>query len=191
MSTEHHAYGEEPARIGRHQSEAVTARLRLFEVLAGAGVAAADADVLVTQVEAGAVAGAHTWISESSAPHGSEQAFEEGDADERASRTAAALSDGYGCWIPGGSEETAFLKELHRWLGWQVLRLDLWCGPEGAEGMWASRYGTLDDVGEGEPALKPGGQHPPARVPLNQVERAAPADNAHRRPYNVGRHTGR
>lgn len=95
--------------------------------------------------------------------------LERGDADERAYRTAAALSDGYGCWIPGGSEETAFLKELHRWLGWQVLRLDMWCGPEGTEGVWASLYGTLDDVGEGELTLKPGGQHRPVRVPVNRV----------------------
>ncbi|MEU5241659.1 hypothetical protein ACH4UR_35715 [Streptomyces lydicus] len=95
--------------------------------------------------------------------------LERGDADERASRTAAALSDGYGCWIPGGSEETAFLKELHQWLSWQVLRLDMWCGPEGAEGVWASLYGTLDDVGEGELTLKPGGQHRPVRIPLNRV----------------------
>ncbi|MGW7363109.1 hypothetical protein ACWGI8_06690 [Streptomyces sp. NPDC054841] len=61
--------------------------------------------------------------------------LERGDADERTSRTAAAPSDGYGCWIPCGSEETAFLKELPRWLGWHVLRLDMWCGHEGAEGV--------------------------------------------------------
>ena len=74
--TQHDAYGEELARIGRHQGEAVTARLRLFEVLAAAGVPAAEADVLVSRLEAGAVAGAHTWVSESSAPHGSQQPFE-------------------------------------------------------------------------------------------------------------------
>ncbi|MFJ9379280.1 hypothetical protein [Streptomyces sp. NPDC101455] len=95
--------------------------------------------------------------------------IERGDAAERASRTAAALSDGYGCWIPGGSEETEFLKELRRWLGWQVLRLDVWCGPEGDEGVWASLYGTLADVGEGELVLKPGGQHRPVRIPLNRM----------------------
>ncbi|WP_265737578.1 hypothetical protein [Actinacidiphila soli] len=34
MSTEQHdAYGEELSRISRHQRDAVTARLRLFEVL--------------------------------------------------------------------------------------------------------------------------------------------------------------
>lgn len=75
--TQHDAYGEELARISRHQGEAVTARLRLFEVLAAAGVPAAEADLLVSQLEAGAVAGAHTWISESSAPHGSQQPFED------------------------------------------------------------------------------------------------------------------
>lgn len=95
--------------------------------------------------------------------------LERGDADERAYRTASALSEGYGCWIPGGSEETAFLKELQSWLGWHVLRVDTWCGPEGGEGVWASLYGTLDDVGEGELALKPGGQHRPVQVPLNPV----------------------
>ncbi|WP_129291828.1 hypothetical protein [Streptomyces lydicus] len=92
-----------------------------------------------------------------------------GDNGERASRIAAALSDGYGCWIPGGSEETAFLKELRTWLSWQVLRLDMWCGPEGAEGCWASLYGTLDEVGEGALALKPGGRHRPVRIPISRV----------------------
>lgn len=72
------AYGEELARISRHQSEAVTARLRLFEVLAAAGVTAQEADALVSRLEAGAVAGAHTWVSESSPPHGAEQLFEDG-----------------------------------------------------------------------------------------------------------------
>ncbi|MFF1680764.1 hypothetical protein ACFVYG_32590 [Streptomyces sp. NPDC058256] len=95
--------------------------------------------------------------------------FERGDDGERASRIASSLSDGYGCWIPGGSEQTAFLKELGTWLSWQVLRLDMWCGPEGAEGVWASLYGTLDDVGEGELVLKPGGQHRPVQIPLNRV----------------------
>ncbi|GAB1331583.1 hypothetical protein [Streptomyces sennicomposti] len=37
-----------------------------------------QADGIVSKLEAGAVAGAHTWISESSAPHGSEQRFEDG-----------------------------------------------------------------------------------------------------------------
>lgn len=34
--------------------------------------------MLVSRLEAGAVAGAQTWVSESSAPHGAEQAFEDG-----------------------------------------------------------------------------------------------------------------
>lgn len=72
--TQHDAYGEELARISRHQGEAVTARLRLFEVLAAAGVPEAEADLLVSQLEAGA----HTWVSESSAPHGAELPFEDG-----------------------------------------------------------------------------------------------------------------
>ncbi|MEU8463944.1 hypothetical protein [Streptomyces sp. NPDC029003] len=37
-----------------------------------------QADDIVAQLEAGAVADAHTWISESSAPHGSEPRFEDG-----------------------------------------------------------------------------------------------------------------
>ncbi|CAM5506812.1 MULTISPECIES: hypothetical protein [Streptomyces] len=37
-----------------------------------------QADDIVSKLEAGAVAGAHTWISESSAPRGSEQRFEDG-----------------------------------------------------------------------------------------------------------------
>ncbi|MCX4827034.1 hypothetical protein OG883_46205 [Streptomyces sp. NBC_01142] len=95
--------------------------------------------------------------------------LERGNDGERASRIASSLSEGYGCWIPGGSEQTAFLKELRSWLSWQVLRLDLWCGPEGGEGVWASLYGTLDEVGDGMLALKPGGEHHPVRIPLNRV----------------------
>lgn len=56
----------------------MTARLRLFELLAAAGVPTAEADLLIARLEAGAVAGAHTWVSESSAPHGSQQPFEDG-----------------------------------------------------------------------------------------------------------------
>ncbi|WP_331757045.1 hypothetical protein OH782_41430 (plasmid) [Streptomyces sp. NBC_01544] len=79
MSTEQHdAYGEELARISRHQSDATSARLSVFEALAGAGYSHTQADELVSILEAGAVAGAHTWVSESSAPHGAEQAFEDG-----------------------------------------------------------------------------------------------------------------
>jgi hypothetical protein len=36
------------------------------------------ADDIVAKLEAGAVAGAYTWISESSPPHGSESRFEDG-----------------------------------------------------------------------------------------------------------------
>lgn len=58
MSTEHDAFGDELARISKHQSDATTARFQVFEALARAG--------------------SHPWISESSAPHGAEQAFENG-----------------------------------------------------------------------------------------------------------------
>ncbi|MFD4862919.1 hypothetical protein [Streptomyces atratus] len=66
------------ARVGQHQSEATNARFTVFQALAAVGVAPEQADEIVSQLEAGAVAGAHTWISESSAPHGSEQRFEDG-----------------------------------------------------------------------------------------------------------------
>ncbi|AWN32618.1 hypothetical protein [Streptomyces sp. NEAU-S7GS2] len=81
MSTEQHeadAYGQELARISHHQSEATNARFTVFQALAAVGIGDEQADEIVSQVEAGAVAGAHTWISESSAPHGSEPRFEDG-----------------------------------------------------------------------------------------------------------------
>ncbi|MGW3930384.1 hypothetical protein ACWECC_20115 [Streptomyces microflavus] len=93
---------------------------------------------------------------------------EPGDDGERASRIASSLAEGYGCWIPGGSEQTAFLKELGRWLSWQVLRVDMWCGPEDG-GVWASLYGTLDEVGDGKLMFKPGGEHHPVPIPLSRV----------------------
>ncbi|MGW5401066.1 hypothetical protein [Streptomyces sp. NPDC003952] len=72
------AYGQELARIGQHQSEATAARFTMFQALAAVGVTDEQADELVSKLEAGAVAGAHTWISESSPPHGSEPRFEDG-----------------------------------------------------------------------------------------------------------------
>ncbi|MFI9176171.1 hypothetical protein [Streptomyces lincolnensis] len=81
MSAEQHdmdAYGEELTRISQHQSEAVTARIAVLEALARAGVSIAQADELVSKLEAGAVAGAHTWVSENSPPHDAEQAFQKG-----------------------------------------------------------------------------------------------------------------
>lgn len=81
MSTEQPGtdpYGQELARISHHQSEAVDARFTVFQALAAVGIGHEAADDIVSKLEAGAVAGAHTWISESSAPHGSEQRFEDG-----------------------------------------------------------------------------------------------------------------
>jgi hypothetical protein len=81
MSTEQHdadAYGQELARISHHQHEATSARLTVFQALAAVGIGYEQADDIVSKLEAGAVAGAHTWISESSAPHKSEQRFEDG-----------------------------------------------------------------------------------------------------------------
>ncbi|MFD6660658.1 hypothetical protein ACFWEB_36600 [Streptomyces parvus] len=72
------AYGQELARIGCHQSQAIEGRALVFRALAAAGIGHEQADAIVAQVEAGAVAGAHTWISESSAPHGSDARFEDG-----------------------------------------------------------------------------------------------------------------
>ncbi len=66
------------ARISHHQHEAAAARFTVFQALAAAGIGHEQADDIVSKLEAGAVAGAHTWISESSAPHGSEQRFEDG-----------------------------------------------------------------------------------------------------------------
>ncbi|MBV7674089.1 hypothetical protein STHAL_32090 [Streptomyces halstedii] len=81
VSTEQHdadAYGQELARISHHQHEATGARFTVFQALAAAGFSNEQADDIVSTLEAGAVAGAHTWISESSPPHGSEQRFENG-----------------------------------------------------------------------------------------------------------------
>ncbi|MFI0264749.1 hypothetical protein ACH4OW_37790 [Streptomyces sp. NPDC017056] len=81
MSTGQHdadAYGQELAGISHHQHEATAARFTVFQALAAAGIADDQADDIVSKLEAGAVAGAHTWISGSSAPHGSEPRFEDG-----------------------------------------------------------------------------------------------------------------
>ncbi|MEU2166043.1 hypothetical protein [Streptomyces sp. NPDC019208] len=81
MSTEQHdadAYGQELTRISHHQHEATDARFTVFQALTAAGIGHEQADDIVAKLEAGAVAGAHTWISESSPPHGSEPRFEDG-----------------------------------------------------------------------------------------------------------------
>ncbi|GAA4694049.1 hypothetical protein [Streptomyces youssoufiensis] len=81
MNTEQHnadAYGQELARISHHQHEATDARFTVFQALAAVGIGHEQADDIVAKLEAGAVAGAHTWISESSPPHGSEPQFENG-----------------------------------------------------------------------------------------------------------------
>ncbi|MGW2843289.1 hypothetical protein ACWCWD_36560 [Streptomyces sp. NPDC001493] len=81
MSTEQpgvDAYGQELARISHHQSQAIDARSMVFQALAAVGIGHEEADDIVARLEAGAVAGAHTWISESSPPHGAEERFEDG-----------------------------------------------------------------------------------------------------------------
>ncbi|MYR09023.1 hypothetical protein GTY62_00015 [Streptomyces sp. SID724] len=72
------AYREELARIGLHQSKATESRNLVYRALAAAGIGHEQADAIVSQVQAGAVAGAHTWISESTAPHGADARFEDG-----------------------------------------------------------------------------------------------------------------
>ncbi|MEN8651746.1 hypothetical protein ABCR94_14240 [Streptomyces sp. 21So2-11] len=81
MSTEQpgaDANGQELARISQHQHEATAARFTVFQALAAVGIADDQADDIVSKLEAGAVAGAHTLITESSAPHDSEHHFEDG-----------------------------------------------------------------------------------------------------------------
>ncbi|AJF70467.1 hypothetical protein [Streptomyces vietnamensis] len=81
MITKQHdadAYGQELARISHHQHEATSARFTVFQALAAAGIGHEQADDIVSKLEAAAVAGAHTWISKSSAPHGSDPRFEDG-----------------------------------------------------------------------------------------------------------------
>ncbi|MFB7937865.1 hypothetical protein [Streptomyces sp. NPDC056049] len=81
MSTEQYdpvAYGQELAAISHHQTEATNARFVVFQALAAVGIGHEQADDIVAALEAGAVAGAHTWISESSPPHGAESRFEDG-----------------------------------------------------------------------------------------------------------------
>ncbi|MCX4808812.1 hypothetical protein OG594_45960 [Streptomyces sp. NBC_01214] len=66
MSTEQYdadAYGQELARISRHRHAATAARSTVFQALAAPGIAPEQADELVSQREAKAVAGAHTWVS--------------------------------------------------------------------------------------------------------------------------------
>ncbi|MFD3701140.1 hypothetical protein ACFWUZ_34310 [Streptomyces sp. NPDC058646] len=61
-----------------HQHEATDARFTVLQALAAVGIEHEQADDIVAKLEAGAVAGAHTWISESSPPHGSEPRFKDG-----------------------------------------------------------------------------------------------------------------
>jgi hypothetical protein len=81
VSPEQHdadAYGQELTRISHHQHEATAARFTVFQALAAVGIGHEQADDIVAKLEAGAVASAHTWISKSSPPHGSEEQFEDG-----------------------------------------------------------------------------------------------------------------
>ncbi|WP_030894324.1 hypothetical protein [Streptomyces sp. NRRL F-5053] len=77
-TTEQDPYGAELARISQHHSDAATARIRLFAMLARAGVTREQADELVATVESGAIAGAHTIISENSPSAAHEEAFQDG-----------------------------------------------------------------------------------------------------------------
>ncbi|RSO03335.1 hypothetical protein DMH18_37610 [Streptomyces sp. WAC 06783] len=72
------AHDQELARNSHHQHEATTAQFTIFQTLTAVGIAEGQADGIVSKLEAGTVAGAHTWISESSAPHACEPRFEDG-----------------------------------------------------------------------------------------------------------------
>ncbi|HBF81798.1 MAG TPA: hypothetical protein DD420_18245 [Streptomyces sp.] len=72
------AYQEELARIRQHQDDAAGARSKVFQILAAAAVPLDEADELVALIEAGAVAGAHSSVSESGAPDGASADFENG-----------------------------------------------------------------------------------------------------------------
>ncbi|MFJ8954280.1 hypothetical protein ACIRO1_29705 [Streptomyces sp. NPDC102381] len=83
MNTTQHdatAYAHELTRVREHQDVAVRARRRVFEALAQAGTAQAEADELIAAVEAGSMTTAHSCISESSAPE-SNPTFEDGWAE--------------------------------------------------------------------------------------------------------------
>ncbi|RSS91110.1 hypothetical protein EF903_11500 [Streptomyces sp. WAC05292] len=124
MSTEQHdadAYGQELARISQHQHEATDARFTVFQALAAVGIGHEQADDIVAKLEAEAVAGAHTWISESSPPHGSEQRFENGwfagvrDVASyllRIADTTATATAGRGC-AASSSMLLAHLQQPH------------------------------------------------------------------------------
>ncbi|MGW5369693.1 hypothetical protein ACWER6_33845 [Streptomyces sp. NPDC004009] len=60
------AHGQDLARINHHQHEATGARFTVFRALAAVGIGHEQADDSVSKLGAGAVTGAHTWISESS-----------------------------------------------------------------------------------------------------------------------------
>ncbi|MFJ4873393.1 hypothetical protein [Streptomyces sp. NPDC088757] len=72
------AYGQELARIRAHVDSGTTARAAVFQALAAAGHTQPEADEIVSRLEAGAIASAHSGISESSAPDGSAPAFDAG-----------------------------------------------------------------------------------------------------------------
>ncbi|NUS10267.1 MAG: hypothetical protein HOY69_02480 [Streptomyces sp.] len=51
-------------RMGDYQTMAVNARMRIYAVLAAAGLEPDEADELVCSIEASAVAGGHCWVEE-------------------------------------------------------------------------------------------------------------------------------
>ncbi|MFC7924808.1 hypothetical protein [Streptomyces cinereoruber] len=70
------AYGQELARIRAHVGSGMTARAAVFQALAAAGHTPQEAGEIVSRLEAGAIASAHSGISENSAPDGSTPAFD-------------------------------------------------------------------------------------------------------------------
>ncbi|MFJ1568700.1 hypothetical protein ACIOG8_31575 [Streptomyces erythrochromogenes] len=95
------AYGQELARISHHQHEAMSVRFTVFQA-AAVGIGHEQADDIVAKLEARAVAGAHTWISESSPPHGSEPQCEDGwfAGDRNAASYLLRIAD---TTVPGGA----------------------------------------------------------------------------------------
>ncbi|MGO4634920.1 hypothetical protein AB4225_28935 [Streptomyces sp. 2RAF24] len=89
------AYGQELARIRAHVDSGTTARATVFQALAAAGHTPQEADEIVSRLEAGAIASAHSGISENSAPDGSTPGFDAGwDAGvESVSSELLAIAD--------------------------------------------------------------------------------------------------
>ncbi|MEU9158096.1 hypothetical protein AB0D59_48125 [Streptomyces sp. NPDC048417] len=81
-------------RMGDYQTMAVNARMRIYAILAAAGLEPDDADELVCSVEAGAVAGGHCRVEEkfAMAPDSKGEAYGEGWDGGVSAATATLVS---------------------------------------------------------------------------------------------------